>query len=331
MNTGSGWILANTGNYEGFGLNELTIKELDSDLDGAQFRCVITGCIRDDGHEYGDTTDIISVQLGAMPTITTQPQSAQYCPGFEKPVRLEIEVGSGDSLDYQWYRNGSPVSGATHDSLYIGIPDETNSGDYYIEISSSCGTATSETATVGVYDSVNASASMSFSGDSIFADSTLVTLEAAGGASYEWNTGELGSQLTVSPSTTGTHSYYVSVSSSVGCQDTASVSFIAYQKPLPPPPVEDTTLSTLEEYPFPNVFSPNNDGRNDYFIIKADNTSPLLFRVFNRYGAVIYETESRFVTWDGHAASGELVSPGTYYYSVETEGFQKIGMIAVFH
>ena len=49
----------------------------------------------------------------------------------------------------------------------------------------------------------------------------------------------------------------------------------------------------------PNAFSPNADGNNDIFRAVPVGINIEYFRVFNRYGEVVYET-SRFLTgWDG--------------------------------
>ena len=60
----------------------------------------------------------------------------------------------------------------------------------------------------------------------------------------------------------------------------------------------------------PNVFTPNNDGFNDFFEIKSPSTFQLT--VINRNGSTVYKSESYNNDWDG----GDLPS-GVYYYAVE--------------
>jgi len=69
----------------------------------------------------------------------------------------------------------------------------------------------------------------------------------------------------------------------------------------------------------PNVFSPNDDGRNDIFFIQGDEYAIIKeFRVFNRWGASVHEYENGMVNqtshgWDGHFKS-EKVNPGVYVW-----------------
>jgi len=71
-------------------------------------------------------------------------------------------------------------------------------------------------------------------------------------------------------------------------------------------------------YVFPNVFTPNGDGRNDEllpFPVRAIDS--VEFTVFNRWGGVVFETADPFIQWKGeNMESGELVSDGVYFYVV---------------
>lgn len=67
----------------------------------------------------------------------------------------------------------------------------------------------------------------------------------------------------------------------------------------------------------PSAFTPNGDGLNDYLYplnaFKADN---LVFRIFNRYGQVIYESKDWTKKWDGRVNS--LPQPsGTYVWTLD--------------
>lgn len=67
----------------------------------------------------------------------------------------------------------------------------------------------------------------------------------------------------------------------------------------------------------PNAFTPNNDGRNDKLFptnaYKADN---LVFRVFNRYGQLVFETRDWTRKWDGRL-NGKDLDPGTYVWTLQ--------------
>ncbi|GAB5539347.1 MAG: hypothetical protein Salg2KO_14500 [Salibacteraceae bacterium] len=73
------------------------------------------------------------------------------------------------------------------------------------------------------------------------------------------------------------------------------------------------------EFIIPNVFTPNRDGINDMFRIKATPQCRDFdeLRIYNRWGMLVYYT-TRPITegWDGHGMSGEAFPSGTYYYQL---------------
>lgn len=73
----------------------------------------------------------------------------------------------------------------------------------------------------------------------------------------------------------------------------------------------------------PNVFSPNHDGVNDNFLIFAGNevASIVHFRVFNRWGSVVFEQKdfapnSPGLGWNG-TYKGEALAPATFVWTAE--------------
>ncbi len=64
----------------------------------------------------------------------------------------------------------------------------------------------------------------------------------------------------------------------------------------------------------PNVFSPNNDGTNDYFRIPGIEGFPNSgLEIYNRWGNLIFQSTDYGGAWDGRINT-EPVSDGTYYY-----------------
>jgi gliding motility-associated-like protein len=69
----------------------------------------------------------------------------------------------------------------------------------------------------------------------------------------------------------------------------------------------------------PGGFSPNNDGKDDYFVITHPIDSKVRLAVFNRWGNPIFTSDEYDNKWDGRgvkSALGDYVVPGTYYYVV---------------
>jgi len=69
-------------------------------------------------------------------------------------------------------------------------------------------------------------------------------------------------------------------------------------------------------YSLPNTFTPNGDGSNDLFVPRENRFISLVeFVVYNRWGNVLFDTTDPRLNWEGVDQNGELLSPGTYYYT----------------
>lgn len=76
----------------------------------------------------------------------------------------------------------------------------------------------------------------------------------------------------------------------------------------------------------PNAFSPNGDSENDVLYVRSAITTEILFRVFDRWGEMVFETRDQNIGWDG-TFRGKLLKPDTYDYYLEAkcvQGEQKI-------
>jgi gliding motility-associated-like protein len=70
-------------------------------------------------------------------------------------------------------------------------------------------------------------------------------------------------------------------------------------------------------YYVPNAFSPNGDGLNDVFRpVPVGMTTTEFFRVFNRFGDIIFETNKWLRGWDG-TYLGRTQPTGTYVWVVK--------------
>ncbi|HEX3024415.1 MAG TPA: gliding motility-associated C-terminal domain-containing protein, partial [Chitinophagaceae bacterium] len=84
----------------------------------------------------------------------------------------------------------------------------------------------------------------------------------------------------------------------------------------------DTTYKSIQVAPncyiaVPTAFTPNGDGLNDYlYPLNAYKATNLLFRVFNRYGQMIFETRDWTVKWNGSFKNIPQPS-GTYVWTLD--------------
>ena len=84
----------------------------------------------------------------------------------------------------------------------------------------------------------------------------------------------------------------------------------------------DTAYLDLEitgEFAFfaPNAFTPNGDGNNDFFKPIIYGIESYTLQIFDRWGKIVFETDSRSKGWDGSISSSMLAQQDNYTYRVE--------------
>lgn len=103
--------------------------------------------------------------------------------------------------------------------------------------------------------------------------------------------------------------------------------------PPPEPPVLPDTVVV------PNVFTPNGDNQNDFFVIQNVETwDEGNLQIFNRWGAMVYESnDATTIPWDGKdQGSGGIVADGVYFYILNVKDYDtglsdtKQGTVTVF-
>uniref|UniRef100_UPI0035938DF9 gliding motility-associated C-terminal domain-containing protein n=1 Tax=Persicitalea sp. TaxID=3100273 RepID=UPI0035938DF9 len=79
------------------------------------------------------------------------------------------------------------------------------------------------------------------------------------------------------------------------------------------------------QYALPNVFTPNNDGKNDSFtpLNCPEFLDKTEFTVFNRWGVKVFETVDLAINWDGRSSAGQDLPAGQYFYEAKVR-FQSV-------
>ncbi len=202
-----------------------------------------------------------------------------------------------NGVRYQW----SPANLLEHPDSSDPYVEPTQSQEFVIEIIDSNGCYNSDTIEVQVKPSPLISAS-----DDIyiyFGTSTTLTVEGA--ERYIWSPAiaiiDSGRDyITVQPEDTVL--YYVTGFNEFNCSNTDSVLVI----PVP----------YLELY-IPNAFTPNGDGKNDWFSIAANDLFELLhLKIFDRWGNLVFSTDDPMQGWNG-MMGGKPMPMGTYIYILE--------------
>lgn len=74
-------------------------------------------------------------------------------------------------------------------------------------------------------------------------------------------------------------------------------------------------LTSHDRLEAPSIITPNNDGMNDYFVIRGiNNKEENKLEIFDRFGQVWYSQKSYTNNWNGITNEGEQLQAGTYYY-----------------
>ena len=66
----------------------------------------------------------------------------------------------------------------------------------------------------------------------------------------------------------------------------------------------------------PNIFTPNNDGSNDYFELNLEELHDISFVVMDQDGNIVYTTNQTSIQWNGNSMLGDKLPAGTYLYIV---------------
>jgi len=103
-------------------------------------------------------------------------------------------------------------------------------------------------------------------------------------------------------------------------------------------PSNEHCVDNCPFYFLPNVFSPNGDGINDFFIpLPYKFVESIDLKIFNRWGVLMFETTDPDINWNGHSSpTGDISPDGVYYYTVVVNtiritGIEPINMSGYFH
>ena len=135
-------------------------------------------------------------------------------------------------------------------------------------------------------------------GDTLFMEQGDRLTAGEGYRSYLWNTGAITPFITID----SMGKYSVEVTSAQNCKSAASV----------------YVLWSDQVFYLPNAFTPNGDGLNDFFKPTARYDYFLSYRlsIYNRWGELIFESESLNRGWDG-SHNSRPAPQGTYVCRID--------------
>lgn len=260
-------------------------------LDGGTYSVIVTeagGCQR----EYTFTINEPEELVANATDIIDNP-----CFDYEEGSAT-IEA-TGGTIPYAYSLDGSAT---TILNTFENLP----AGTYTVTVTDANGCTVDETFTIE--EPILLTANLTADDNSIFVGQTaLITLTTSlpGITSVSWEP-EVPCldppcfSTIVAPTTTTT--YEVTVIDDQGCVATDTITIF---------------VEFVPEVFFPNAFSPNGDSFNDQFAGVSYNVTDFHMSIFNRYGEMVYETNSFILGtgWDGNF-EGEPQEMGTYVWQV---------------
>jgi gliding motility-associated-like protein len=106
----------------------------------------------------------------------------------------------------------------------------------------------------------------------------------------------------------------------VGCYGIIAVDSVGNQSDMSSIICIDLSEFLGCRFSLPNIFTPNGDGTNDYFIPFPGYTSVnnVEMKIFDRWGRMVFETQDPAIQWDGtDKTTKQPCSDGTYFYTCD--------------
>ncbi|RYY43557.1 MAG: T9SS type B sorting domain-containing protein, partial [Chitinophagaceae bacterium] len=244
------------------------------------------------GNNHFCTSDSVRiVHVTDTPTVRFAGLNPQYCTG--ETLSLSTAITNGNITGYSW-NNGNGLTVPNQSPVNFVYHNEGNYPITLTAIDKYCGSSAA-VATIPVYQVP------------VFNLGTDITLcpgmtrqigvDATAGYTYLWNNGAGTSRIVTSPITT-TYSLLIN---NHGCSS-----------------ADEIVVNVLDNclIKVPGAFTPNGDGRNDLLkAINADLATAFQFRVYNRFGQLVYASRVPTAGWDGRI-KGQEADAGTYVWQL---------------
>ncbi|MGM0478028.1 MAG: gliding motility-associated C-terminal domain-containing protein [Bacteroidota bacterium] len=230
--------------------------------------------------------------------------TSNLCLGDEVIITAESDTSGITFSGYDWSADSIIVSGDGTNTVVVN-PEETQYLYLSATASNGCQVEDSIMLSVSAIDEtlVNAEAS-----DENVPYGTTVTLDATpSGYNYIWqpvNAVDDPNQQTTTAYMEETTEFTVLVSDGICTKEAAVI-------------VEVFEFVCDEPFVFvPNAFSPNGDQENDVLYVRSDIVEEVVFRIYNRWGELVFETTDMSKGWDG-TYKGKPMDPDVYDYYLD--------------
>ena len=267
----------------------------------------------------------LTVTAAVIPTISISPSAPDDCQG--NPVTFTATAANGGTNPlYQWKVNGQNIG--------TGSPQFTsnslNNSDIItctLTSNALCVTSTTVTsnqAVLSIDPPISTSVRITSSATGPVCAGTAITFNAIAFSPdvspiYQWQVNGINIGANQSIFTTNS----LADGSTVTCLLTSTGKCL-----INPEATSNVIVVTLNPasqciVTIPNAFTPNGDGINDLWDISALQAYPgCTIAIYNRYGALVYNSVNYPKAWDG-TVNGKKLAAGTYYYVIDLKNGKK--------
>ncbi|MBL4703981.1 MAG: gliding motility-associated C-terminal domain-containing protein, partial [Flavobacteriales bacterium] len=251
----------------------------------------------------------------AVFNITVSPEDAIICLGDS----VQLNVGGPNATTYVW----TPAAGLSNANVASPMASPATTTTYIVIVTdiNGCTDVASATVTVEI-DPVPSFTTVVDAGcDGVVVEFTNTSTLSD---SFLWIFGDGSTSTSVNPTHTfaygSTFSATLVAYNLLGCSD--SVSF-------------NGSAGVFEDYftiTIPNVFTPNNDGKNDRFVVSVAGKlyECVDMKIYNRWGQLLFIASGNNLVWDGRSMTGEKVPHGSYFYTIQIKDFEYNGHVTIF-
>jgi len=238
---------------------------------------------------HSPISDGIAVTVNPLPAAPVINASGplSFCDGNS------VMLASPAASAYQW------STGSHNQTITV-----SRSGNFYVQVTDANGCTSPPSSSVTVQVNQLPSGSIYSVGPMVSGNTHYIQLTApqTTAGQYAWSTGDNTSVVQVTQSGT----YSVIVTTAQGCKQTFQ-----------------TNVQLIDLSQIPNTFSPNHDGINDYWYVKAMDAFPnASVMVFNRNGNKVWEGKGTGIRWDG-TSNGHELPAGVYFYVLDLKDGSK--------
>ena len=268
--------------------------------------------------EEAGCTDSSAVTIEVLPLPSAEIASTET--GGCQPLTVFFTETGEDAVSYIWdFGDGSPISNEMSPTHVYEVP-----GMYDVILTATgiggCSNA-SDALTITVSDSsfANFTTEPPASATLVLPESQMTFIDLSENAvEWLWDFGDGNSSTEMSPTHTyeeaGEYIVTLTVTDAGGCVSQFTLGPIIVLSP---------------ELFIPNVFSPNEDGVNDRFVVRYTGVEVFRLEVYDRWGRQYYDSNLPDEGWPGTHDNGELAPEGVYYYHLKIGGKDFTGNITL--